>query len=75
MKETGCFSIITADFVTSDAGTGIVHCAPGFGDDDYKVCLAKGLVESGKAPVPIDFDGKFTDVISDYKGSYIKEAD
>ena len=39
------------------------------------MCVAKGLVEQGKAPTPIDFDGKLTDVITDYKGMYIKEAD
>lgn len=75
MKEKNCFTVIGADFVTSDTGTGIVHCAPGFGDDDYHACLKNGLIEQGKAPVPIDFDGKFTDVISDFKGIYIKEAD
>ena len=30
-KKNGCFKVIAADFVTSDSGTGIVHCAPGFG--------------------------------------------
>lgn len=45
MKERNCFSVIGADFVTSDAGTGIVHCAPGFGEDDYSACIKKGLVE------------------------------
>jgi isoleucyl-tRNA synthetase len=34
-KERNCFTVLCADFVTSDAGTGIVHCAPGFGEDDY----------------------------------------
>ena len=75
MKEKKCFTVIGADFVTSDTGTGIVHCAPGFGDDDYTACVKNGLIDQGKAPVPIDFDGKFTDVISDFKGIYIKDAD
>lgn len=60
MKEQNCFTVVCANFVTSDTGTGIVHCAPGFGEDDYNTCLAKGLIEPGKAPVPIDFDGNFT---------------
>ena len=30
-KKDGCFKVITGDFVTSDVGSGIVHCAPGFG--------------------------------------------
>lgn len=75
MKERKCFTVIDGDFVTSDDGTGIVHCAPGFGEEDYKVCLKHGLIENGKAPVPIDFDGKFLDTISDFKGLYIKDAD
>jgi isoleucyl-tRNA synthetase len=45
MKEQKCFTVIGADFVTSDTGTGIVHCAPGFGDDDYHACLKNGLIE------------------------------
>ena len=35
MKEQGCFQVIGGKFVTSDTGSGIVHCAPGFGEDDY----------------------------------------
>lgn len=35
MKEQKCFAVISGDFVTSDTGTGIVHMAPGFGEDDY----------------------------------------
>lgn len=75
MKDKNCFTVIGADFVTSDTGTGIVHCAPGFGEDDYASCLKSGLIEPGKAPVPIDFDGKFLDIISDFRGQYIKDAD
>ena len=66
MRERNCFTVLGADFVTSDTGTGIVHCAPGFGEDDYAVCVANGLVEPGKAPCPIDFDGKLLPVIADY---------
>lgn len=35
MKAQNCFTVVTADFVTDKEGTGIVHCAPGFGEDDY----------------------------------------
>lgn len=37
--ENGCFRLITAPFVTDSDGTGIVHCAPGFGEDDFKICV------------------------------------
>lgn len=43
-RKDGCFRVIGADFVTSDTGTGIVHCAPGFGEDDYKACVKNGLI-------------------------------
>lgn len=53
-KASKCFTVIGASYVSTDAGTGIVHQAPGFGDDDYQACIANGLIEPGKAPVPID---------------------
>ncbi|KAL3469355.1 tRNA synthetases class I-domain-containing protein [Aspergillus californicus] len=50
--------IIAADFVTADSGTGLVHCAPGHGMDDYEACLARGI----PAFAPVDDHGKFTDL-------------
>ncbi|KAJ5698078.1 hypothetical protein N7462_000083 [Penicillium macrosclerotiorum] len=48
--------IISADFVTADSGSGLVHCAPGHGMDDYEACLSRGI------PVfaPVDDEGRFT---------------
>jgi isoleucyl-tRNA synthetase len=74
-KETNCFTIIAGAFVTKDAGTGIVHCAPGFGEEDYKVCMANGLVTSGKLVMPMDDDGRFLASVTDYAGQYFKDAD
>ena len=71
----GCFQVLGAPFVTKDTGTGIVHCAPGFGEDDYNTCVANGIIQPGKAPVPIDADGKFLPTVSTYAGTYIKDAD
>ncbi|XWW95390.1 hypothetical protein V2A60_003348 [Cordyceps javanica] len=48
--------IIHADFVSADSGTGLVHLAPGHGQDDYEICLAHGI----EAFAPIDNDGRFT---------------
>ncbi|KAM5456750.1 isoleucine-tRNA ligase [Microsporum audouinii] len=48
--------IIAADFVTADAGSGIVHCAPGHGMEDYETCLALGI----PAYAPVDGEGRFT---------------
>ncbi|KAL2823477.1 tRNA synthetases class I-domain-containing protein [Aspergillus cavernicola] len=50
--------IIAADFVTADSGTGLVHCAPGHGMDDYEACVARGI----PAFAPVDDHGNFTDL-------------
>eukprot|EP01080_Neovahlkampfia_damariscottae_P009091 gene9091-1186_t len=74
-KSDVAFKIIMGDFVTEDAGTGIVHCAPGFGEDDYKVCLAQGIIEKENVPCPIDENGRFTKKISEWTGLFVKDAD
>jgi len=65
------FYVITGDFVTTEEGTGIVHIAPAFGDDDYQVGQKFDL------PVlrPVDKSGKFEEVIFDFKGQFVKDAD
>ncbi|KAL4924722.1 isoleucine--tRNA ligase ISM1 [Aspergillus undulatus] len=50
--------IIAADFVTADSGTGLVHCAPGHGMEDYLACRARGI----SAFAPVDDHGRFTDL-------------
>mmetsp|Transcript_8452 Transcript_8452/g.14175 ORF Transcript_8452/g.14175 Transcript_8452/m.14175 type:complete len:487 (+) Transcript_8452:1128-2588(+) len=75
MSEQKCFRVVAGKFVTSDAGTGIVHCAPGFGEDDYAVCVENGLVEPGQVPMPMDDDGRFTAKIADFQNLPFKEAD
>lgn len=49
--------IIAADFVTADSGSGLVHCAPGHGMDDYEACTSRGI----PAFAPVDDHGQFTD--------------
>ncbi len=67
-----------ADFVTLDAGTGIVHIAPAFGEDDHAL-YKKLLVEVGdKAPplfCAVKPDGTFIDAYQPYAGRWVKEAD
>eukprot|EP00116_Pleurobrachia_bachei_P002236 sb/3462498/ len=71
------FKVCLDGYVTSDSGTGIVHQAPAFGEDDYRVCLANGVFKKGQEPAicPIDASGKFTPVVSDFAGQYVKDAD
>lgn len=74
---TGAFRIICGDFVTEDNGTGVVHCAPAFGEEDYKVCIAEGVVRKDNVDsfCPLDANGRFTDVVSEWQGLFVKDAD
>lgn len=70
------FRVVADDYVTSDSGTGIVHCAPAFGEDDYRVCLENQIINKGENLVmAVDDDGCFTERITDFSGRYVKEAD
>ncbi|KAK1416993.1 hypothetical protein QVD17_26115 [Tagetes erecta] len=70
------FRVVADDYVTLDSGTGIVHCAPAFGEDDYRVCMENKIINKGENLVmPVDDDGCFTEMITDFRGRYVKEAD
>ncbi|MBI2026757.1 MAG: isoleucine--tRNA ligase [Deltaproteobacteria bacterium] len=71
VKTENAFAILSAEFVTMEDGTGIVHMAPGFGEDDFQVCQKNNI------PIvcPIDDDGKFTQEVFHYKGMYVKDTD
>lgn len=71
LKEKGAFVVVTGDYVTTEDGCGIVHTAPGFGEEDYQVLKGTGI------PVvcPIDEECKFTKEVSDYEGIFVKDAD
>lgn len=50
--------------------------APAFGEDDYRVCIAHGIIAKGQdLPCPVDDNGCFTEVVVDFAGQYVKEAD
>ncbi len=65
------FYVISGEFVTTEEGTGIVHIAPAFGEDDYQMGLKYDL------PIfqPVDDKGNFTEEITPYKGLFVKNAD
>ncbi|GKY90391.1 hypothetical protein MPSEU_000013100 [Mayamaea pseudoterrestris] len=70
------FAVLSDSYVTDDAGTGVVHQAPAFGEDDYRVCLAHGVIEKGaEIPCPVDADGNFTSPVEVVKGTHVKQAD
>jgi len=70
-KQQGAFKIVLGDYVTTGDGTGIVHTAPAFGEDDFYACQ-KYKIELVN---PVDAEGRFTDEVPDYKGQNVKEAD
>lgn len=67
----GAFRVLAADFVSLDDGTGIVHIAPAFGEDDYRLHREQG-VPLIQAVTP---SGTFDDRVDDWKGQFIKDAD
>lgn len=70
-RAKGAFKVILADHVTTESGTGIVHMAPAFGEEDYYACAREGL------PIvnPVDDDGMFTSEVPPYQGQRVKDAD
>lgn len=64
------FVVLAGGFVTTEDGTGVVHCAPGFGEEDYDLCTARGI------PVlcPVDNRGCFTAEVPDYQGQQVFDA-
>lgn len=74
-KDYG-FKVYTADFVTADSGTGIVHQAPAFGEVDFEAATKNSIInETRTPPNPVDDKGKFTAEVPDFEGIYVKDAD
>jgi isoleucyl-tRNA synthetase len=70
-KVVDAFRVIGTDFVSLEDGTGIVHIAPAFGEDDYNA----GKAENLPMLQPVDAAGKFTEEVTPWVGRFIKEAD
>ncbi len=64
------FQVLAGDFVTTDDGTGIVHLAPGFGEDDQLVANAAGIVTI----CPMDEHGRYTPEVRDWSGMHVFDA-
>ena len=64
------FRVLGADFVSTEEGTGVVHLAPGFGEDDQRTCEAAGI------PIvcPVDSRGRFTAEVPDFEGFGVFDA-
>lgn len=78
--DTPAFSVIIGDFVSTSDGTGIVHIAPTFGADDFRVAKQNGIPplmvadEEGNPMPLVDRKGRFVAQVTDFAGEYVKEA-
>ncbi|HEU4418862.1 MAG TPA: isoleucine--tRNA ligase, partial [Planctomycetota bacterium] len=69
-KHPNSFRVLAGDFVDTAEGTGVVHMAPGFGEDDQKVCEANGI----ELVCPVDDRGRFTMEVPDWQGLLVFDA-
>ncbi len=67
----GAFRVIADDFVSTEEGTGIVHTAPAFGEEDFYAAKKAGV----PLVCPVDQNGRFTQEIKEYSGLFVKDAD
>ncbi len=72
LKDKGAFRVLSGEFVSTEDGTGIVHIAPGFGQDDFDACRA--YKEDFPVVCPVDEAGKFTAEVPDYEGKQVFET-
>ncbi|MDC0598425.1 isoleucine--tRNA ligase [Gammaproteobacteria bacterium] len=72
LEAEGAFRIHADNYVSTESGTGIVHLAPAFGEDDHRVMKANNV---SAIVCPIDLEGNFTEEVSDFAGQYVKDAD
>ena len=74
--EPRAYPILAADFVTTEDGTGIVHIAPAFGEDDFEAARAAGLLDPGdpaSLPNPVAPDGTYRESVTGYAGRFVKD--
>ena len=73
--------IIGAGFVTTDDGTGLVHIAPAFGEDDYRAAIANGMYDpsgsgtKGTLFNPVGLDGRFDERVKGFAGDFVKDPE
>jgi isoleucyl-tRNA synthetase len=69
-ETPNAFRVLAADFVTVEDGTGVVHLAPGFGEDDQNVCNAVGI----PTICPMDEHGRYTAEVAPWAGEHVFDA-
>jgi isoleucyl-tRNA synthetase len=71
-RKEGAFRVTNDDYVTTDDGVGLVHIAPAYGEDDFRVCKEAGISAFAD---PLDDACAFTDAIPEFKGRFCKDCD
>ncbi|MBR1921667.1 MAG: isoleucine--tRNA ligase, partial [Kiritimatiellae bacterium] len=71
-RAEGAFRVLNDDYVTTDDGVGLVHIAPAYGEDDFRVCREAGLAAFAD---PLDDACAFTDAVPEFKGRFCKDCD
>ena len=71
-RAEGAFRVLNDDYVTTDDGTGLVHIAPAYGEDDFRVCRENGMNAFAD---PLDDACAFTDALPEYAGRFCKDCD
>ncbi|MFU8815817.1 MAG: isoleucine--tRNA ligase [Pseudomonadales bacterium] len=72
LAQQGAFQVVMDDYVSTDSGSGMVHQAPAFGEDDYRVMKSFGI---DAFVCPVTMNGTFTEEVEDFAGQYVKDAD
>ena len=71
-RANGAFQVLNDDYVTTDDGVGLVHIAPAYGEDDFRVCKENGITAFVD---PLDASCNFTDAVPEYAGRFCKDCD
>jgi isoleucyl-tRNA synthetase len=70
-EQAKSFVVLTDDFVSTADGTGLVHMAPAYGEDDFRICSAAGI----EMVDGLDNEARFTEAVPEYQGQFCKDAD
>jgi len=74
-RANGCFKVLCGKFITDENGTGIVHIAPAYGEEDYAICCKEKIIKADSPADPLDDDGNFMEPVKEFFGMYVKDAD
>ena len=71
-RAEGAFHVLNDNYVTTDDGTGLVHIAPAYGEDDFRVCREAGM---NAIVDPLDASAAFGPEVPEYQGRFCKDCD